>query len=170
LQKEKAMPKTTKPTIALTATVEEGPYYKPGSPERTYITTPDTPGTKLTVTGRVFDQSGKPIAHAWLDFWHADSNGVYDNEGFKLRGHQYTDKSGQYRLETVRPRFYLFRAPHIHVKVRAAEGTPVLTTQLFFPGQKLNNTDPLFEPRTLLEVKEVPGGQEATFDFVVETG
>jgi len=168
LNVEIAMPKTTKPTVALTPSVEEGPYYKPGSPERTVIAAAGTPGTRLTVRGKVLNIKGHPIPNAWLDFWHADGNGAYDNEGLNLRGHQYTDKDGRYRLETVRPHQYLFRAPHIHAKVRAAKDSPVFTTQLFFPGEKRNEKDPIFEARTLMEIVDTPGGQKATFDFVVE--
>jgi len=155
--------------LELTPSVEEGPYYTPGSPERQSIANPDTPGTKLVVEGRVLDKSGNPIPHAWLDFWSADGKGHYDNEGFNLRGHQYADKNGRYRLETVRPHEYLFRAAHVHVKVRATENSPVLTAQLFFPGERKNTTDPLFEKLTVMDVKDVEGGQKALFDFVVET-
>jgi protocatechuate 3,4-dioxygenase beta subunit len=156
-------------SLALTPPVEEGPYYKIGSPELKHIARPGTVGTKLTLTGRVFNAAGKPVARAWLDFWQADGEGNYDNEGFNLRGHQFTDKNGRYRLMTVRPYLYLSRAPHIHVKVRAAESSPVLTTQLFFPGESRNKTDSLVEPLTMMEVTNVVGGQEATFDFVVES-
>ena len=155
--------------LPLTPSVEEGPYYTPGSPERNNIVEQGTPGSKLIVEGRVLDRYGKSISHAWLDFWHADGRGKYDNAGFNLRGHQYTDKDGRYHLETVRPYQYLFRSPHIHAKVRAAESTPVLTIQLFFPGETRNSSDPIFEKLTVMDVKDIEGGQKATFDFVVET-
>jgi len=154
--------------LELTPAVEEGPYYTPGSPERKTIAEKGTPGTKLVVEGRVLDSNGRPIPHAWVDFWHADGHGRYDNEGYNLRGHQYTDKDGRYHLETVRPLEYLFRAAHIHAKVRAKENSPVLTIQLFFPGEKKNTTDPIFEKLTVMDVKDTPDGQKATFDFVVE--
>ena len=35
--------------IELTPSVEEGPYYKPGSPERSNITEPGTGGKKLVI-------------------------------------------------------------------------------------------------------------------------
>jgi protocatechuate 3,4-dioxygenase beta subunit len=161
--------KTVKVNLKLTPPVEEGPYYKPGSQERKNTVEPSTPGIKLTVEGRVLDREGRPIANAWLDFWHADGSGVYDNAGYNLRGHQYTDKEGRYHLETVRPKQYLFRAPHIHAKVRAKENSPVLTTQLFFPGEKRNNTDPIFEELTVMDVTDTKDGQKAAFDFVVES-
>jgi protocatechuate 3,4-dioxygenase beta subunit len=163
-----AMKKAAAKSLDPTPAVEEGPYYKPGSPERRNITSSDTPGKKLVIEGRVLDTQGRPVPHAWLDFWHADGNGHYDNDGYNLRGHQYADNEGRYHLETVRPYQYLFRAPHVHAKVRAGEGSPVLTTQLFFPGEERNATDPIFEKCTLMDVTETAEGQKATLDFVVE--
>jgi protocatechuate 3,4-dioxygenase beta subunit len=154
--------------LDVTAYVEEGPYYKPGSPERANIVEAGTLHTRLVVAGRVLDRSGNPIPHAWMDFWHADGNGQYDNDGFNLRGHQYTDEKGRYRLETIRPLEYLFRAAHVHAKVRATENSPILTTQLFFPGEERNKTDPIFEGLTVMDVVDTAEGQKATFDFVVD--
>jgi len=161
--------KKSQNTRELTHAVEEGPYYKPGSPERTGIVEPGTPGSKLVLDGCVYDRDGRPVPHAWLDFWHADGTGQYDNEGYNLRGYQYADDNGRYHLETVRPLEYLFRAAHVHAKVRAAEGSPYLTTQLFFPGEARNETDPIFEAGTLMNLAEMTDGEKATFDFVVET-
>jgi protocatechuate 3,4-dioxygenase beta subunit len=155
--------------LELTAAVEEGPYYKPGSPERKAIAGPGTYGARLILEGRVLDKTGQPIPGAWLDFWHADGHGNYDNEGYNLRGHQHADKDGRYSLETLRPGDYMMRSPHLHVKVRANEKSPVLTTQLFFPGESKNETDFLFEKLTVVDVKDTAQGQKATFDFVVET-
>ena len=157
-------------TLKLTQAVEEGPYYKPGSPERGSIAGAGTAGLKLVLEGRVLDRDGHAVNHAWLDFWNADGNGQYDNAAYNLRGHQYTDKNGRYCLETVRPVQYLSRAPHIHAKVRANAGSPTLTTQLFSPGEKRNKTDALFRKETVMEVVKEGDIQKAVFDFVVETG
>jgi protocatechuate 3,4-dioxygenase beta subunit len=144
----------------------EGPYYKAGSPERTSLREPGLVGTPLTITGYVFSTACQPIAHAWLDFWQADGNGNYDNAGFKLRGHQFTDKQGRYQLETIVPGEYPGRTRHIHVKVQAP-GQPVLTTQLYFPGEPRNTSDSIFSPELLMQVQNTSNGQLATFDFVL---
>ena len=152
----------------LTAPVEEGPYYKAGSPERNNIAGPGIAGRKLIIEGHVFNRNGQPIANAWLDFWHADGNGHYDNKGYNLRGHQYTDENGRYHLETVRPMEYLFRAAHVHAKVRANDNSPTLTTQLFFPGEERNETDPIFEKLTVMNVVDTEEGWKGSFDFIID--
>jgi protocatechuate 3,4-dioxygenase beta subunit len=114
----------------------------------------------------VLSTTCKPIAHALLDFWQADSNGTYDNTGFNLRGHQYTDNQGHYSLETIVPGEYPGRTRHIHVKVQAANG-PVLTTQLYFPGEARNDSDGIFSPELLMHVQQTNNGELATFNFII---
>ncbi|QFZ22446.1 dioxygenase family protein [Saccharothrix syringae] len=144
----------------------EGPYFKPNSPRRTSLVDAGTPGTRLTVTGYVFGLACQPIANALLDFWQADVNGVYDNTGFRFRGHQFTNANGAFTLSTIVPGLYPGRTRHIHVKVQAP-GRPVLTTQLYFPGEPRNQTDTIFDPRLLMTVRSVGSGREAAFDFVL---
>ncbi|MDQ6694478.1 MAG: hypothetical protein M3014_08675 [Chloroflexota bacterium] len=157
----------TQPCGALTPAVTEGPYYKVGSPERSSLLEVGTTGTPVTIIGYVYDKSCRPIAHAWLDFWQASSTGVYDNSGYKLRGHLYTDASGAYKLTTVVPGEYPGRTEHIHVKVQAANG-PVLTTQLFFPGVVHNSSDSIYNPALLMNVQTGTSGETATFNFVLD--
>src|ERR671923_286173 len=72
--------------------------------------------------------------------------------GFPLRGHQFTDDAGRYRLETVVPGLYPGRTRHIHVKVQAPN-QPVLTTQLYFPGEARNAADGIFNQALLMQVQ-----------------
>ncbi len=144
----------------------EGPFYKAGSPERTSLRETGLSGTPLTVTGYVLSTTCKPIAHALLDFWQADSNGNYDNTGFGLRGHQFTDNQGRYTLDTIVPGEYPGRTRHIHVKVQAP-GQLVLTTQLYFPGETRNDSDGIFSPQLLMQVQQTTNEQLATFNFIV---
>ena len=144
----------------------EGPFYKPNSPERLSLREADLSGTPLTVTGYVLSTKCQPIAHALLDFWQADTNGNYDNTGFRLRGHQYTDIQGRYSLDTIVPGEYTGRTRHIHVKVEAP-GRPVLTTQLYFPGEARNDSDGIFSPELLMHVQQTSDGELAMFNFII---
>jgi protocatechuate 3,4-dioxygenase beta subunit len=144
----------------------EGPFYTPRSPERASLLEPGTSGTRIVLTGRVLSRRCRPIPRALLDFWHADDRGDYDNVGFRLRGHQYADREGRYRLETIVPGEYGFRTRHYHVKVQAPGGR-ILTTQLYFPGEPHNRRDFLFRPELLMSVQNAEGARRATFDFVL---
>jgi protocatechuate 3,4-dioxygenase beta subunit len=151
------------PTPPLT----EGPYFKPRSPLRRSIVPRGAGGTALTLTGRVLTTSGRPVAHALLDFWQADGRGVYDNSGFRFRGHQFTDAQGRYKLLTVVPGIYPGRTKHIHVKAQRPRGS-VLTTQLFFPGVARNRTDSIFTTECLVQNwRVVKGRRLGRFDFVL---
>ena len=131
----------------LTQPQTEGPYYTPNSPERNFLYETGMPGTRLIVVGYVLDQNCQPLANAWLDFWQADSTGEYDNAGFTLRGHQFTDSHGRYYLDTIFPALYSSRPiEHIHVKVRP-EGGAEATSQLYFPQQPIEGLTVTLEER-----------------------
>jgi protocatechuate 3,4-dioxygenase beta subunit len=151
---------------SLTVALTEGPYFKAGSPERTSLLESNTEGTKLVLSGYVLATDCSPVAHALLDFWQADAKGQYDNSGYTLRGHQFTDATGHYQLTTIIPGLYPGRTEHIHVKVQAPGG-PVLTTQLFFPGVTENQTDGIFDPSLVLALQPNADGQAAGFNFII---
>ncbi|HVK24409.1 MAG TPA: carbohydrate-binding protein [Actinokineospora sp.] len=144
----------------------EGPYFKPNSPQRTSIIPAGATGIRLTVTGYVFGLSCLPLSNVLMDFWQADANGAYDNTTYRFRGHQFTNAQGAFTLTTIFPGLYPGRTRHIHVKVQAS-GRPVLTTQLYFPNEPRNNTDPIFDSRLLMTVRDVSGAKQASFDFVL---
>ena len=145
----------------------EGPFFTSGSPERANLREAGIDGTPLVVAGTVMSTDCTPIAGAKLDFWHADDDGDYDNEGYHLRGHQFADDQGGYRLETIVPAIYQGRTRHIHVKVQPA-GKSILTTQMYFPGEPENDSDSLYDDALLMSVNQDGDGKSATFDFVVE--
>ena len=151
-----------------TPSMTEGPFFTPRSPRRDSLLEPGMAGTRIVLTGRVFTRACRPVSGALLDVWHADDAGEYDNEGFRLRGHQYTDAAGRYRFRTVVPGAYPGRTRHFHVKVQAPGGR-VLTTQLYFPGEAKNRTDGLFRQELLMRVAKAEGGLAAQFDFVLDT-
>jgi protocatechuate 3,4-dioxygenase beta subunit len=79
----------------LTVSQTEGPFFKPKSPERHSLLETDSKGEKMVLIGVVLSRSCKPVAKALLDFWHADDMGEYDNDGFRCRGHQFSDAEGR---------------------------------------------------------------------------
>jgi protocatechuate 3,4-dioxygenase beta subunit len=144
-----------------------GPYFKPNSPERGDFIDSKTDGHLVTLEGRVLSRSCQPVTHVLLDLWHADQDGRYDEDGFRYRGHVYSDAQGRYRFHTIEPAVYPGRTRHFHLKVQAP-GRAVLTTQLFFPGEPRNQVDSLFRPQLLMRISDTPKLMSAQFDFVVD--
>ena len=144
----------------------EGPFFTPDSPERASLLEPGIDGTRLVVTGSVVLTDCTPVPRALLDFWHADADGQYDGEGYRLRGHQFAGRNGRYRLETIVPGLYSPRTRHIHVKAQAPH-QPVLTTQLYFPGEPANATDGIFDRALVMKVRKAQETWAARFDFVL---
>lgn len=144
----------------------EGPFFKPSSPERIELIESGMAGQPIELVGFVLTRNCKPIAGALLDFWQADDKGNYDNSGFRLRGHQFTDADGRFRLRTVVPGNYVGRTRHIHVKVQPRGGR-VLITQLYFPGEAKNRSDGLFRKELLVRTAKNQGWLAGRFDFVI---
>jgi len=153
----------------ITGSQIEGPYYIAGSPETNDLALPGD-GPLLTLGGRVLDTDCQPIPFCWIDVWHTDTNGAYDNSGvtYTYRGHFFTDADGEWVLHTIEPGLYPGRTRHIHVKVEG-DNTPLLTTQLYFPGEPLNASDSFYDPELEVTVlSEAPNGDRvATFDFAL---
>lgn len=151
-----------------------GPFYTPNTPKRSVLFEPSMTGDRFLLEGQVLTQDCTPVAHAMLDFWSCDSDGVYDNAGFRLRGHQFADASGRYRLETIKPGRYgtgfAARTPHIHVRVKGAT-TNLLTTQLYFPGEPTNQKDGIFNAKLVMTDtgRNDDGVTTAQFNFVLAT-
>jgi protocatechuate 3,4-dioxygenase beta subunit len=151
-------------------------YLDPGSPERRNLRERGMGGVLLTLSGHVYNEDCKPVARAMLDFFQSDSHGEYDRREIRLHGHQYTDGHGRYLLETIVPKGYLRRTPHIHVRVEAERGPP-LVTQLFFPATlraygmhvaALNPLDPGFKRALTVRLGPLRHNHyRGVFDFVI---
>jgi protocatechuate 3,4-dioxygenase beta subunit len=152
----------------LEATPQEtaGPFFLPNSPLKADFRESGLTGIPCRVSGFVLDRRGKPISGALLDFWHADGDGQYDLQAFRCRGHQFSDASGHYELETVVPGLYPGRTRHYHVRLQAAH-SPSICTQLYFPGEARNASDSLFRPDLLLKIQETNTLHLGTFNFVL---
>ena len=151
----------------LTLADVEGPYFKPGSPERADFLQPGFQGHVTTIEGWVYSSGCRPLPHVLLDLWHADQNGLYDESGYQYRGHMFTDAAGRYRFRTIEPAVYPGRTRHFHLKLQAP-GKPILTTQLFFPGEPRNRVDPIFRPELLMAVRDSTDLLSTGFDFVLD--
>ncbi len=173
----------------------EGPFYVPGAPEaaveRTLTMREDEQGTPLLFQGQVTSVDGTPLAGAKVDIWHADSDGYYSQFApgmpeWNLRGVVVADDEGRFRIHTMRPAPYQiptdgscgaliraagwhsWRPAHLHLKV-SAEGHQAITTQLYFPGDAHNDDDvaSAVKPELMMDPREVDGGVEVTYDFVL---
>ena len=144
-----------------------GPFYTPSTPRRASLREPESGGEPLVLQGLVLTPDCRPVAGAAVDLWHSDERGLYDNSGFRYRGHQFTDAAGAFRFETIRPGHYTGRTPHFHVKVQG-ERTRALTTQLYFPDLRQRNArDFIYREELLLRLGRTGGRWDARFDFVL---
>lgn len=139
----------------------EGPFFTPSSPLRASFLE-GKEKTRFLLAGRVLSPDCKPLANALVDLWHCDEQGAYDNQGFRYRGHQFTDSEGRYRFETIVPALYPGRTRHFHAKVQPRGGR-LLTTQLYWANEPANRRDGIHRPE--LEMKTSKDG--GAFDFVV---
>ncbi len=94
---------------------------------------------------------GEPVGVARIPVGQANAHGRYMHksdanpappdsnfQGFRV---QTTDAAGRYRFKTIKPGAYLapvvvMRAPHVHFEVEGKYDR--LATQMFFPGEALN--------------------------------
>ena len=129
-------------------------------------TAPEVPralGQLITVSGRVLDEAGRPVRHCLIELWHANSAGKYIHHNdpspvpadpnFRGRGRALTDGAGRFFFRTIKPGGYAvpdsepgakrgwWRPPHIHVSLFGPCFTSRLITQLYFPGEPLNDLD-----------------------------
>ncbi|MHB1327300.1 MAG: dioxygenase family protein [Gemmatimonadales bacterium] len=120
-------------------------------------------GQLIVVTGRVVDERGRPIRHALLECWQANSAGKYlhaadpspvpVDPNFEGVGRIVTDAEGRYQLRTIKPGGYAvpydgdgqlagwWRPPHIHFSIFGDGFGKRLVTQMYFQGEPLNGHD-----------------------------
>ena len=115
-------------------------------------------GQFIAVTGRVTDQDGAPLAGAVIEIWQANSAGKYVHEmdrhqapidpNFTGEGRIVTGPKGEYKFLSIKPGAYpvtestwWWRPPHIHFSIFGPSWMNRFVTQIFFPGEPLNETD-----------------------------
>ena len=144
----------------------EGPYFKPNAPLKRDLAVDAPGGERMTIGGLVLDTACRPLPRTLVQIWHADESGAYDTKGYKLRGYQYADDDGRWWFSTIVPAAYAGRTRHYHVKVQKPHGR-ILTSQLYFPNERLNKQDSLFDRRLVMRVSSSDEGRFGRFDFVV---
>jgi protocatechuate 3,4-dioxygenase beta subunit len=118
-------------------------------------------GERIIVTGRVLDESGRPVPHTLVEIWQANAAGRYihkvDQHGAPLDpnffggGRCLTDAEGRYRFLTIKPgaypwgnHFNAWRPNHIHFSLFGHHLANRLVTQMYFPGDPLLALDPIY--------------------------
>lgn len=119
-------------------------------------------GEKIVVTGRVFDEDGKPVRNSLVEVWQANSAGRYWHKrdqhdapldpNFYGVGKMLTDDEGRYRFVTIKPGPYpwgnhdkAWRPAHIHFSMFGNVYAQRLVTQMYFPNDPLFDFDPIFQ-------------------------
>lgn len=115
-------------------------------------------GQLILVSGRVMDEDGSPVAGAVIEIWQANAAGRYIHEAdnhpapldpnFTGQGRLVTNQEGEYSFFTIKPGAYpvlesgwWWRPPHIHFSIFGVSWMDRYVTQIFFPGEPLNETD-----------------------------
>lgn len=111
-------------------------------------------GQVIELSGHVLRTDGSPVAKAMIEIWQANAAGRYINPvdknpapldpNFKGVALLRARADGAYRIRTVKPGPYPdpaggMRTPHIHFEITA--GDYRLVTQMYFPGEPLNEKD-----------------------------
>jgi protocatechuate 3,4-dioxygenase, beta subunit len=118
-------------------------------------------GERITVSGRVLDTAGKPLADTLVEIWQANSAGRYRHRqdrwpaeldpNFSGAGRTVTDSEGRYSFTTIKPGPYpwgnhdnAWRPAHIHFSLLGRAFAQRLVTQMYFPADPLFEHDPVF--------------------------
>ncbi len=159
-----------------------GPFYRPAAPElpNGANLSRDGLGAPLAVTGRVTDISGAAILGALVEVWHANGEGLYENQEpdlqpeWNLRGRLRTDAAGRFHFATIRPKglalpddgpvgrlmtalgLRLERPAHLQFRI-SAPGFQTLTTNVFDRDDPAIGHDALFgvKPALLAQFRTV---------------
>ncbi|WP_342362112.1 protocatechuate 3,4-dioxygenase subunit beta [Terrarubrum flagellatum] len=118
-------------------------------------------GERITVSGRVLDENGRPVPNTLLEVWQANAGGRYVHErdqhpapldpNFTGAGRVVTDAEGRYKFVTIKPGAYpwrnhnnAWRPAHIHFSLFGPSFLTRIVTQMYFPGDPLFPYDPIY--------------------------
>jgi len=139
------------------------PALRPGENDLTCIAPgrPRASGESLVISGRVLDEDLRPVRRTLIEVWNANAHGRYSHtidagrNDAPLDPHFYgfgrlvTDDDGRYQVRTIKPGAYIarkdiswWRPPHVHFSI--VGGGLRLVTQMYFPGDPLNDKDYIY--------------------------
>jgi protocatechuate 3,4-dioxygenase beta subunit len=118
-------------------------------------------GERITVAGRLLDESGRPIRDSLVEIWQANAAGRYRHHqdtwpapldpNFSGGGRCVTGGDGRFEFVTIKPGPYpwgnhrnAWRPAHIHFSLLGHAFAQRLVTQMYFPGDPLLPYDPIF--------------------------
>ena len=118
-------------------------------------------GQLMVLAGRVLDEDARPLPGVLVEAWQANASGKYRHpvDGrdapldphFVGAGRTVTDAEGRYRFTTIKPGAYpvpnsgnCWRPPHIHLSIYGYAFLSRMVTQVYFPGDPLNEIDSIF--------------------------
>ncbi len=114
-------------------------------------------GRVIHIHGKVLDTTGKALPDVTVELWQANTHGRYNHPhdpnpapldpGFQGWAIVPSGEKGEFHFRTIYPGAYpatpeWSRPPHIHFKT-SRRGYVELVTQMYFPGEELNETDRL---------------------------
>ena len=115
-------------------------------------------GQLIHLRARVVDEDGAPVPGAVVEIWHCNAAGKYihandthpapADPNFYGAARLVAGDSGLVELRTIKPAAYpvpdtagWWRPPHVHFSVWGRVWLSRLVTQMFFPGEPLNESD-----------------------------
>jgi protocatechuate 3,4-dioxygenase alpha subunit len=141
-----------------------GPFFAYGLTARQYgydfdqladgrIARDDTKGTRIRVTGQVFDGAGAPIEDAMVEVWQADADGRYPDAAAFADRHAFhgfgrcgtgADPACRFVFDTIKPGGHDGQAPHLNVILTMRGLLLHLFTRIYFADEAAaNETDPV---------------------------
>ena len=115
-------------------------------------------GQLIHLRTRIVDEDGAPVPGAVVEIWHCNSAGKYihpndnndapEDPNFYGAARLVAGDDGLIELRTIKPAAYpvpdsggWWRPPHVHFSVWGRVWLSRLVTQMFFPGEPLNESD-----------------------------
>lgn len=115
-------------------------------------------GERVIISGRMIDGDGEPVTDAMIEVWQANAQGKYahpqdtrdlpTDERFTGFGRVYTDESGRFRFNTIKPGRVPaaeggLQAPHLNVTIFMRGMLKQLVTRIYFETDPANERDPV---------------------------